>query len=285
MESHDEERLMYKNIKYGNSSGLDYDIKELNTALKRNEMAAVFFITVPGPKMIWQFGELGYDFSINTCEDGSISDNCRLSPKPVRWDYYNNPNRKKLFDVYTALIELKKTEVAFSTTDFTLKTNSVMKTIHLNHDDMNVTIIGNFDINEGNIIPNFQETGIWYDYFSGDSIVVSNVNDLISLQAGEYHIYTTRKLSPLGVNEIIYDKQSNITIYPNPTTGVVNVNIGEMFNGEANISLFDIQGRILLEQKMSSVQTQLNLEGFKKGLYLLNVSLQGKIYVNKLMVN
>ena len=285
MESHDEERLMYKNTKYGNSTGLDYDIKELNTALNRNEMAAAFFITVPGPKMIWQFGELGYDYSINTCEDGSINENCRLSPKPVRWDYYNNPNRKKLYDIYAALIELKKTEAAFSTVDFTLKVNSEMKSIHLNHADMNVTIIGNFDVNEGNIVPEFQETGKWYDYFSGDSIVVSNVNDLINLQAGEYHIYTTKKLKPLSVNEIVYDKQSNITIYPNPTTGVVNVNIGEAFNGEANILLFDIQGRILLEQKMNTPQATLNIEGFKKGMYVLNVSVQGKTYVNKLMVN
>ena len=87
------------------------------------------------------------------------------------------------------------------------------------------------------------------------------------------------------MNEIIYDKQSNITIYPNPTTGVVNVNIGEAFNGEANILLFDIQGRILLEQKMNTAQTTLNIEGFNKGMYVLNVSVQGKTYVNKLMLN
>ena len=289
MESHDEERLMYKNLEYGNSTGIEYDITELNTALKRNEMAAAFFITVPGPKMIWQFGELGYDFSINRCEDGSISDNCRLSPKPVRWDYYNNDNRKRLYDVYSALIDLKKTEIAFSSADFTLTVNSVMKSIHISHDDMNVTIIGNFDVNEGNIIPGFQETGIWYDYFSGDSINVSSVNDPIGLQAGEYHIYTTKKLQlpdfVIGVNEIIYDNQGNINIYPNPTTGKVNIEIKDLFQGEASISLFDIQGRKLLEEKMNTAQTILNIDGFNKGLYLLNVSLQGKTYVNKLMVN
>ncbi|MDZ7681754.1 MAG: alpha-amylase family glycosyl hydrolase [Fodinibius sp.] len=77
MESHDEERLMYRNIQFGNSSG-NYDITELETALNRNKMAAAFFFTVPGPKMMWQFGELGYDKSINLCEDGSVAK--RLSP-------------------------------------------------------------------------------------------------------------------------------------------------------------------------------------------------------------
>lgn len=287
MESHDEERLMYKNIKHGNSSGFEYDIKDLNTALKRNEMAASFFITVPGPKMIWQFGELGYDYSINTCENGSISENCRLSPKPVRWDYYNNVNRKHLYNVYSALIDLKKNEIAFSSTDFTLTVNSAMKSIHINHDDMNVTIIGNFDVNEGNITPSFQETGIWYDYFSGDSIVVNSVTEPIGLQAGEYHIYTTKRLQLpnfVSVNEIIYDTKGRVDIYPNPASGKVNIKIND-FDGEASISIFDIQGRNVFEGKMNSAQIQVDINDLKKGMYILNVSVDSKTYVNKLMVN
>ena len=65
MESHDEERLMYKNLQYGNFNG-SYNIKNLNTALEREELAGAFYFTVPGPKMIWQFGELGYDISIES---------------------------------------------------------------------------------------------------------------------------------------------------------------------------------------------------------------------------
>ncbi|MDZ7764853.1 MAG: hypothetical protein U5K00_10550 [Melioribacteraceae bacterium] len=57
-------RLMYKNLQYGNSSG-DYDITKLNVALQRVKLAGAFFFTIPGPKMIWQFGELGYDYSID----------------------------------------------------------------------------------------------------------------------------------------------------------------------------------------------------------------------------
>src|SRR5690606_33517205 len=38
MESHDEERIMYKNIQFGNSSG-NYNVKDLATALRRTEMS------------------------------------------------------------------------------------------------------------------------------------------------------------------------------------------------------------------------------------------------------
>ena len=42
MESHDEERLMYKNLSAGNSAP-GYNIKELNTALSRIELVSTFF--------------------------------------------------------------------------------------------------------------------------------------------------------------------------------------------------------------------------------------------------
>jgi hypothetical protein len=55
-ESHDEERLMYKNLTFGNGAA-----KDLNTALKRTEAAMAMLIPLKGPKMLWQFEELGFD--------------------------------------------------------------------------------------------------------------------------------------------------------------------------------------------------------------------------------
>ena len=92
MESHDEERLMYKNLQFGNSNG-NYNIKNLSTALGRIKLVSPFFILVPGPKMIWQFGELGYDYSINY---PSGTSNDRVTAKPIKWDYYSDSDRKTI---------------------------------------------------------------------------------------------------------------------------------------------------------------------------------------------
>lgn len=54
MESHDEERLMFKNKTFGNGSA-----KNLVDGLRRVAAATSLFYSVPGPKMLWQFGELG----------------------------------------------------------------------------------------------------------------------------------------------------------------------------------------------------------------------------------
>ena len=133
MESHDEERMMYKNLQWGNGNG-SYQVKDLSTALDRVELANTFFYTVPGPKMLWQFGELGYDYSINTCEDGvTIDPNCRLSPKPVPWDYTNEQDRIDVYNNVRALMHLRNNYEAFQTTDFSMDVDQFWKTIHLNH--------------------------------------------------------------------------------------------------------------------------------------------------------
>jgi glycosidase len=190
MESHDEERMMYRNLTEGNS--LDgYNVRSLNTALSRIETAAAFFLTIPGPKMIWQFGELGYDISIN--------ENGRTGKKPIKWEYQDDPNRKRVYQVFAALAKIKKEEAAFKSDDFTLNTNQALKRIEINHADMDVRIIGNFDVKIGSISPKFSKTGTWYDYISGKEISVTDLDASIELAPGEYHIYTTKQLSTPNV--------------------------------------------------------------------------------------
>ncbi len=285
MESHDEERVMYKNLTYGSSLG-NYSTKELPTALSRVEAAAAFFITIPGPKMIWQFGELGYDFSINTCENGTISDDCRLSPKPVMWSYYNDSKRKRLFNVFKALIEVKKTEPAFSTTDFEIGGgNDPLKTIHLNHNDMNVAIIGNFGLESASINPEFQQTGIWYDFFSSDSLNVINLNETILLQPGEYHVYTTKKLNQgtyLDVNET--PSKNQLSLYPNPVSDILVV---ESPVDITQVEIYDVFGRLVVQSLVDSEKyLQVSTTKLISGYYLVRVyTKDGKSFSSKLIKN
>ena len=95
MESHDEERTAFKAKEYGNG-----DLKT-NLANRMKSMATntALFLTVPGPKMIWQFGEMGYDVS--------IEENGRTGRKPLHWEYLNDQYRKKLTETYTLILKLR----------------------------------------------------------------------------------------------------------------------------------------------------------------------------------
>jgi hypothetical protein len=187
MESHDEERLMYKNLQYGNHAG-SYDIRDRNTALGRMKLAGAFFFTIPGPKMIWQFGELGYDYSIDY--------NGRVGNKPIRWDYLNDDQRHKLYLTWAALLKLRAENPVFTsaTTTVNYQLAGSLKRLNLSHGTMNAAIVGNFGVSAADAAPDFQHTGQWYDYFTGDTLTVTDRAMTVFLEPGQFHIYTDRKL-------------------------------------------------------------------------------------------
>lgn len=183
MESHDEERIMFKTLKHGNSdqAASGYDVKQLETALARSGAAAMIYLSVPGPKMIWQFGELGYDYELN--DD-------RLAPKPVRWDYYDEPARKAVFDVYASMIKLRNENPIFRTDDVTLSLDgSLYKEVVLKSSSGNVVAIANFDVVEKTKSVSFGTTGEWTDHFSKGKLNVTSAKQDVTLKAGEYRLY------------------------------------------------------------------------------------------------
>lgn len=212
-ESHDEERLMYKNEQYGASYG-SYNVKDIPTGLERNGMATAFWATQPGPKMLWQFGELGYDLSINRCEDGSISNDCRTSPKPPHWDYYSDPYRKALYDVYAKLIHLK-TYGAYASTfvNGTIAYNlfDTIKWQSIKGTNLQVMVVGNFGLYAKTAAVTFPSTGKWYSYLTDDSITVSSTSYSVTLNAGEYFVYTNKKIKDevLAVSWLNFTAQKN----------------------------------------------------------------------------
>lgn len=184
MESHDEQRLMYENLNNGSSSG-SYNIKTLATALKRQEMANAFFLTIPGPKMIWQFGELGYDYSIDF--------NGRLGEKPIKWDY-NTGIRKDLYTAIAKMIDLKLNP-SFNFTSISYNLSSAVKYIKLTGANLSVVVVGNFDVVSKDASVTFPSNGTWYDYMSPGSTEVISGTYIKTLAPGEYHIYTSVNLN------------------------------------------------------------------------------------------
>ncbi|MFO8021245.1 MAG: T9SS type A sorting domain-containing protein, partial [Perlabentimonas sp.] len=250
MESHDEERLMYRNLEYGNSTGPNHDIKTLEVALERQKLVGAFFFTIPGPKMIWQFGELGYDYSINYCPNGTINNECRTSRKPVRWDYYDDSDRKELYKTWAELIALRKDLSVFKTDNFSLSLEGTGKIITLLHEDMDVLIVGNFDVTEETVDINFPSTGTWYEYFTQSEITVESTTQSFDLQPGEYRIYSNEYID--RDNYIVSapvtepnSKAMGIKVWPNPTTGNLSISLNLETEQNVNVNIADINGRIV----------------------------------------
>ena len=82
-----------------------------------------------------------------------------------------------------------------------------------------------------------------------------------------------------GINEVNADKF--ISVYPNPTNGVFEIAINTI---EANtIRVMDINGKVILERKVLSSKETIDMTGFAKGVYVLNIS-GTEISLNKKLI-
>lgn len=283
MESHDEERMMVDILANGKTG--EQNTKDLSQALERVKSSAALFFAYPGPKMIWQFGELGYDVSIDF--------NGRTGVKPIRWEYLNNDNRLKLYKTFAELIKLKTTQEAFNSTNFSESSGEMVKKINITHPTMDVHIIANMDVvtREANL--NFTKTGKWYDYFTGKEIEVTDLQKVISLRPSQFHIFTTTKL-PTPEAGIVPWSTDSFTItstepnaqafdyqaYPNPVSDKLTLKLG---NGKSEIVVEDLWGGRHYSVITEKEEILLDFDYFPAGTYLVKTIKDGKVKVKKVV--
>jgi 1,4-alpha-glucan branching enzyme len=286
MESHDEDRQQYYNNTWGNSSG-SYDITNEDIGLRRIAMSTLFHTIIPGPKMYWQFGELGYDYSINW---PSGNDNDRLTPKPPRWDYYDDWRRNHLYRVTAALNKLKTQEDAWETTDYEISVYGAIKRVTLLSNDMNVVAVGNFDVVETGVSIEFPNGGVWYNYFDDQRIDLgSETTWTTTLAPGDYYLFTTVELENpnlgTGIQTEISVSNGIMDIYPNPVNDQLNISILRSAKGAIEFQIINLSGEIVKTQKayslISRYDGEMNLNDLPTGVYIVKAQLESGIYNSK----
>ncbi|MFK7784511.1 MAG: alpha-amylase family glycosyl hydrolase [Crocinitomicaceae bacterium] len=284
IESHDEERLMYGALTFGNTSNPNHNPQDINIALKRSEAAAVTMLTMPGPKMIWQFGEMGYDISIDYI--------CRVCPKPVLWNYYDEAKRQNLFRVYSSVLYLRNNYPTFTSQNFSYALTSPIKKMVLQDPTMDAVVFTHFGLVTTAAIGGFPSSGTWYEYFTGDTLDVTNVNMTLNLDPGEYRIYTTEPLpKPDFLNTVAITELSsiaeNIVLYPNPV--VESVSIEGLTEGQPyHYMIVDATGRVVgsdLINGTPSTDSTIQVGYLSNGTYRLFIESEGAVFESQFVKN
>ncbi|MDL2255550.1 T9SS type A sorting domain-containing protein [Parabacteroides sp. OttesenSCG-928-G06] len=268
-ESHDEERLMYKMQMYGKWA-MDTD-KSLR--LQRAALGAAFLFATPGPKMIWQFGELGYDISIN--EGG------RTGEKPVLWEYIEDPLRKELYEVYATLIRFRRSnpELFIPPVGINMQTTAndwnSGRAIRLQSADKDLVLLGNFTETAIDMPAGFTTTGTWKELFSDISLSVTEETKekKVTLPPHAYKLFFIDKQDPDN-NMFIrepepfdwsYDKASgNLSIYSVDPVDYVYI--------------YNVTGARQGVWKGTDI---CNIRSFQPGVYIFQVKAGGQSYSRK----
>ena len=175
IETHDEERIAYDAIKYAQSWAKPWDV-----LTKRLQAAYAFHFLTPYPKMMWQFGELGYDVS--------IEENGRTGKKPVRWNYYNDANRKALYDAMSKVISWRTdNEEYYGQDNLTVHTWSVGdaqmggKVLVMDK----VIVVANFSSAQSTTSVNVPSAGEWTNLMTDEKVQLGSSHSF-TLGASDY---------------------------------------------------------------------------------------------------
>jgi len=280
-ESHDEERLMYNSTQFGTSND-SYNVTELNTSLERMEAIGAISLTIPGPKMIWHFGELGMNNSIFTCEDGSVNNpDCKLSSKPQpQWaeSWLENQNRNSIYNSWSRINELKISEDVFEG-DYSISSGSLNPIVYIWNDQLednqlkNIVILSNFDLTDKSINPNFPYTGQWYDLMdpTGENVfTINNTSESIELEPGQYMILGNQPAESLSISDMFGEKE--IKVYPSPSDQYFHLN-----QDVNDIEIYDLSGKLIKEYDgLTRQHTSINISALESGIYLVKFSTLGK---------
>lgn len=292
-ESHDEERIMYKNINFGAPGA-----NTLAEALQRQKSYGAVFLTVPGPKMIWQFAELGFDKSIFMCTNGTVNTDtdatpgdCKLDPKPSAFglNYDTDAARKSVYDTWAKILEIRLSSQVFNTKTFNVESGNLMPRIFIWNDASteplkNVVILANFTTSSQSIVPDFPYTGNWVNLMDNSAVPVASTTAPITIEAGGFRIFGNAPA--LATSETGNVKNAvSLVITQNPVTnGTANLRYTNADNG--TLAIYDLSGKLVKSVKTakSNGDEAVSINGLKSGMYLIQLKSDKGVAVTKMVV-
>lgn len=261
VESHDEERTIFRAVNYGKVDG-GYSTKDTATALERLEALMVATLCVPGPKMLWQFNEIGYPYNIDL--------NGRLGRKPLAWPLLRDQRRLNVFQAVADLNEARKVYACFSTLSATLQTADFVKTIVLKDPSCDLLYVGNFDVVSKTVNLPFTKKGTWFDYTGKRQYNVYLDNNSTTLKPGEYRLYTTQPVYGLvtGVDEQTPLVDQQLSVWPQPASDEVSFTLPSV---AGTLRIIDAFGRTIDMVESTEFDTPrqtINTSRLSSGVYI-----------------
>ena len=130
----------------------------------------------------------------------------------------------------------------------------------------------------------------WYNLVTG-SIVNATSQIYLPQQIGDYFVIVTLNGCKSDSSNIIHYngtgiddiESSNIFIvYPNPAFDKLFLDLYQIKDFKnTNILIYNVQGQLLLQQVITNTQTELNIEKFAKGVYVIKINNERNTMIGK----
>ena len=212
-ESHDEERNFYK----ARTNGKGLIKTDESVRLARIAVNTAFNVLLNGPHMIWQYQEVGYDWSINSSYDKPNANNSgnrtAIKTRPESYGFFKPGIRMEQYKLIAAVCYLRThllpTVFAGDPVAVSVGSGKIVRTIEWGSGATAVYVAGNFspDSPQQLTVP----SGTWYDYLHGAAAVTSST---VMLAPGELLVLTGSPLTAPAVPDSYEEFSADIPFNP-----------------------------------------------------------------------
>jgi hypothetical protein len=131
----------------------------------------------------------------------------------------------------------------------------------------------------------------WVNCPDFDIIDGANDQTFTPTEAGSYAVIITidggcsdtTECFIFGVDNINENPKLTLALYPNPTNGLLNVKLGNMY-GQAIITVMDLKGSVVLQKSTSAKNNQIDLTNVENGIYFVQVTEDDAVITKKIIV-
>ena len=212
-ESHDEERNFYK----ARTNGKGLIKTDESVRLARIAVNMAFNVLLNGPHMIWQYQEVGYDWSINSSYDKPNANNSgnrtAIKTRPESYGFFKPGIRMEQYKLIAAVCYLRThllpTVFAGDPVAVSVGSGKIVRTIEWGSGATAVYVAGNFspDSPQQLTVP----SGTWYDYLHGAAAITSST---VMLAPGELLVLTGSPLTAPAVPDSYEEFSADIPFTP-----------------------------------------------------------------------
>ena len=83
----------------------------------------------------------------------------------------------------------------------------------------------------------------------------------------------------LNTNDL--ENNLGLSIYPNPTSGIVSIKSKQLVN--ANVTVYDLNGRVLLSTNINGTSSEINMSNLASGMYLFKVQAGNSAFTKRIV--
>lgn len=130
----------------------------------------------------------------------------------------------------------------------------------------------------------------WFDCTNQEPIAGETSPSLAILSTGFYSVIITKgncvdttECSSIASSQEILDIENAIQIYPNPSSGNFVIDISEMEIPNAQVEIFDLNGRMILRKELGMVE-EVDLGGEPEGVYVVKIKTEKRSWGKRVVL-